>query len=700
MSPAPWTAGDRLDDLTLLGPLGAGGMGSVFLAEQAGSGARFAVKALDPGASEDEEERFRREGQAQAAVDRHPNVVRVHRAGRHAGRLYLVLDLATGGDLAARLRAGPLEPRAAAELVRDLARGLEHVHRRGVLHRDLKPANVLFDERDTPQLVDFGLARLEGVEALTQTGAVLGTPAYMSPEQAAGEHERVGAQSDVYGLGAVLYHALTGQPPFAGATVLNVLHAVLSEAPVPPRALRPEVPRALSDLCLRALAKDPAQRPESAAALAQLLDAAGEASARAGWARPAAGLALVLALALGAGSLAALRARPPVPVPVPGPAASSPPEASAEVAPLDSEAAARPGLEALNRLEDLVARNTGALAWLAAHRGTSRTAEVEALLAATRDGAQAIWKVRTQGMVWLWGRGRALHWIEGRLEVVTEDSRRSPCGEVSTISPAAAPAMCLVPAAGELLVGQPRAGVIEQWLLGAGSARRAGSWSLSLERIQKVWAREGRAAAFGPCACGKAPKQPDLVLRLGRGGWGPRLHLDRPPVVVAFDPAGAQLVVGGGLPEENAPEELGWLQRFALPDLRPLGERRRLRTRADALCFVPGALLVGTQGGIVRSFGLNADDPDGADLDFRPPSSGLRRPFPVRGLACSADGVLYVAQGLKQLEGRLTAVALRPGLATRWTRRIPSSLGVWLSADERRLLVRTGEGYELWPALR
>jgi hypothetical protein len=252
--PAVWRVGSILDGYRLLDVLGRGGMGIVYLAEDTRSGTRYALKALLEGASERVVERFRREGIAQARVDAHPNVVRVRSSGEALGRPYLVMDLATGGDLAGRLREGPLEPAVAARVVAELARGLAHVNRQGILHRDLKPSNVLFAEGDTPRLVDFGVARIDDAERLTRTGCFLGTPAYASPEQASGEP--VDARSDVYGLGAVLYHALTGQPPFAGDSPLSTIHAVLTTPPAPVRSLRPEVSPALAAVVERALAKD------------------------------------------------------------------------------------------------------------------------------------------------------------------------------------------------------------------------------------------------------------------------------------------------------------------------------------------------------------------------------------------------------------------------------------------------------------
>ena len=325
----PWVAGARVGDHVLLSRLGAGGMGEVWLAEQVETGARRAIKALRVAGDAELRLRFAREGEAQARVDAHPNVLRVHASGELHGCPYLVLELATGGDLAARLEAGPLPPLEAARLVRDLASGLAHSHARGVLHRDLKPQNVLFDEQGLPKLVDFGLARLAGADSLTNSSEVLGTPAYLAPEQATG---RCDERTDVYGLGTILYQCLTGRPPFSGTSALKILQDVLHKAPPPPRSLVPEVPPPLEALCLACLAKSPEERPASAALLAAGLDDV--LSGRAGpggdrWLRGAALLALVSALAAGWALLRVGSRDQAVPVLPPVDTTSSPTSASA-----------------------------------------------------------------------------------------------------------------------------------------------------------------------------------------------------------------------------------------------------------------------------------------------------------------------------------------------------------------------------------
>jgi TPR repeat protein len=267
---APPEPGHCLGSYRLLDRLGQGGMGVVYRAMHVDTGAEYALKVLLPGADTEARLRFGREGEAQARVDVHPNVVRIHSAGVEGDSPFLVMDLAQGGDLDQRLRHGLPDPSESVAQLASLARGLAHVHACGILHRDLKPTNVLFDAAGVPKLVDFGLARLADAKTLTQTGTLLGTPAYMAPEQVRGEV--LDERTDVYGLGGVLYYALTGSPPFAGSSVLVTLNNVLEEHPVPPRTLRPEITRSIEAVCLRALAKAPADRFPSALAFAEALE--------------------------------------------------------------------------------------------------------------------------------------------------------------------------------------------------------------------------------------------------------------------------------------------------------------------------------------------------------------------------------------------------------------------------------------------
>jgi serine/threonine-protein kinase len=262
-------------DFELLDELGAGGMGTVYMARQRSLDRVVAIKMLKSGemASAVEQARFRAEAESAAGLD-HPHVVPVYEVGVCDGQPYFSMRHVAGENLARRLERGPLEPRAAVALVVPLARAIEYAHRQGILHRDLKPSNVLIDERGQPLLTDFGLAKRVDDQAaqLTRSGAILGTPSYMPPEQASGERGQLGPASDVYGLGTILYHAITGQPPFQAATAMDTILLVLEQEPVPPRLLNRKVDRDLEMIVLRCLQKPPDLRYPTAAALADDLE--------------------------------------------------------------------------------------------------------------------------------------------------------------------------------------------------------------------------------------------------------------------------------------------------------------------------------------------------------------------------------------------------------------------------------------------
>ena len=262
----------RVGDYRLIRRLGAGGMGQVWLAEHVETGRRFALKTLHPDAPLDIRERFEREVAAHARVDKHPNVVRIHHLGTDGGRPWMILDLMSGGSLEDRLREGPLPPEDLDRLARELASGLAHLHSHGVLHRDLKPANVLFDDEGRARIADFGLARLGAESGLTVTGEVLGSPSWMAPEQVDGDHRRHSKATDIYGLGAVLYHAATGLPPFLGGSVISTMAMVLNDAPRPPSELEDGISPVLNAAILRCLEKAPSRRFASAGELLVTLE--------------------------------------------------------------------------------------------------------------------------------------------------------------------------------------------------------------------------------------------------------------------------------------------------------------------------------------------------------------------------------------------------------------------------------------------
>lgn len=250
----------------VLEQIGQGGMGAVYRAHQRGLGRVVALKLMLAGsrATEAEIKRFHSEAKA-AATLKHPNVVAIHEVGEHHGQQYFSMDYVEGRSLAEVIRRTPLPAARAARYVKVIAEAIHYAHERGILHRDLKPHNVLIDAQDEPRITDFGLARQIEVESdLTISGAVLGTPSYMPPEQAAGKRREIGRASDVYSLGAILYDLLTGRPPFRADTPLDTLRQVIDTEPAAPRLLNPKVPRDLETICLKCLAKTPAQRYASA----------------------------------------------------------------------------------------------------------------------------------------------------------------------------------------------------------------------------------------------------------------------------------------------------------------------------------------------------------------------------------------------------------------------------------------------------
>ncbi len=260
----------RVPGYELLSELGRGGMGVVYKARQTGLDRLVALKMVLSGAHAGAEQlaRFHTEAQAVAHL-KHPNIVQIYDVGECDGLPFFSLEFLDGGNLSDRIDSRPQTPRFAAETVAKLASAMFEAHKRNIIHRDLKPANVLLADDGEPKITDFGLAkRLEGDSKQTRSGAIMGTPSYMSPEQALGQTREIGPSSDQYALGAILYELLTGRPPFQGATPIETLELVRRQEPVPPTRLQPRIPRDLETICLKALAKEPRKRYEDVGALA------------------------------------------------------------------------------------------------------------------------------------------------------------------------------------------------------------------------------------------------------------------------------------------------------------------------------------------------------------------------------------------------------------------------------------------------
>jgi serine/threonine protein kinase len=258
----------------VLGELGRGGMGVVYKAKQLKLNRVVALKMILAGVHADAAHltRFRTEAEAVARLQ-HPNFVQVFEVGEHGGVPFLSLEYCPGGSLARKLDSTPLPPREAAGLVEQLARAMQAAHDQQVIHRDLKPANVLLAADGTPKITDFGLAKkLDDASGGTLTGAVMGTPSYMAPEQASGNSWKIGPAVDIYALGAILYECVTGRPPFRAASVIDTLQMVVSSEPVPPRQLNGRTPRDLETICLKCLQKEAARRYDTAKELADDLE--------------------------------------------------------------------------------------------------------------------------------------------------------------------------------------------------------------------------------------------------------------------------------------------------------------------------------------------------------------------------------------------------------------------------------------------
>ncbi|MBL9123776.1 MAG: serine/threonine protein kinase [Planctomycetaceae bacterium] len=276
--PAPVDRGSGITlpaDFEFEDELGRGGMGVVVRARQRSLDRIVALKQLLLGAqaSADDRSRFQSEAESAARLD-HPNIVPVYEVGLHNDQPYFTMKLVEGETLSQRLADGPLDGREAARILAQVARAVHYAHQQGILHRDLKPSNIILDAENRPWVTDFGLAkRLETDSGLTRTGAIVGTPNYMAPEQAAGQRGAVGPTSDVYALGSILYHLLTGRPPFQAATAVDTVLMLLEQEPLPLRQLNRHVDRALELVTLKCLQKPQDLRYSSAAELADDLEA-------------------------------------------------------------------------------------------------------------------------------------------------------------------------------------------------------------------------------------------------------------------------------------------------------------------------------------------------------------------------------------------------------------------------------------------
>jgi serine/threonine protein kinase len=260
-------------DFLILEEIARGGMGVVYKARQVSLNRIVALKMILAGhfAGAEAVLRFRAEAEA-AATLQHPNIVAIHEVGEYDGRQYFSMEYVEGPNLTALVRNGLVPAIQAARYLQTFAEAIHYAHTLQILHRDLKPSNLLIDQRGQPRITDFGLAkRLNADFELTATGQTLGSPAYMSPEQAMGKKGEVGPRSDIYSLGGVLYFLLTGRAPFAAETLQMTLDQVVKNPPVAPRILNPSVPRDLETICLKCLEKEPTRRYASAKELANEL---------------------------------------------------------------------------------------------------------------------------------------------------------------------------------------------------------------------------------------------------------------------------------------------------------------------------------------------------------------------------------------------------------------------------------------------
>jgi serine/threonine-protein kinase len=281
----PFALPQTIDDYELFEELGRGGMGVVYRARQKSLDRIVALKIVLAGSSATRADLARFRGEAETAAQlNHPHIVPVYEVGQHNSLSYFTMRYVRGTTLAERVAPGPLPSRAAAELLAPVARAIAEAHNKGVLHRDLKPSNILIDSEGLPYVSDFGLAKrlvpdavgdalTQPFRQLTQTGAIIGTPGFMSPEQAAGSRGTIGVSTDIYSLGAILYSMLTGRPPFQAASPVDTVLMILEQDPVSPQLLNPQVDRDLEMIALKCLQKPAELRYSTADELAADLEA-------------------------------------------------------------------------------------------------------------------------------------------------------------------------------------------------------------------------------------------------------------------------------------------------------------------------------------------------------------------------------------------------------------------------------------------
>ena len=256
----------QIGKFTLVEEIARGGMGVVYKAQEEDLNRAVAIKMIRGGRIADERELKRFQAEAEAAANlRHPSIVAIHQVGEEDGNPFFAMDLVEGGDLESWQKGKPMEDMAAARLITEIANAAAYAHGEGIVHRDLKPQNILMDADGKPHVTDFGIAkRLDGDSQLTLTGVIMGSPSYMSPEQAAGETTTIRETADIYSLGAILYSLLTGRPPFQAATPMKTLEQVTTREPLAPKAVNPTISEDLNTICLKCLNKSPQGRYQSA----------------------------------------------------------------------------------------------------------------------------------------------------------------------------------------------------------------------------------------------------------------------------------------------------------------------------------------------------------------------------------------------------------------------------------------------------